>query len=256
MQFFKFKPNRLTLLIAVLSSIVFASPAATADVPFLPGEKLTFLLKWQFVPAGEAVMEVQPIKTIDGVSAYHFVLTAQSYPFFDMFYKVRDRIDGFADIDMTHSLLYKKKQREGDYRKQVVVSFDWKQHQARYSNFDKKKKTISVLPGSFDPLSVFYWSRFQDLRENTIISRPVSDGRRSVIGRAKVVRRETIKIKDKSYDTYLLEPELKHVRGVFRKSKNAKLEIWVTADERRLPVRIKSKVAVGSFIGELVSIRK
>jgi len=29
--------------------------------------------------------------------------------------------------------------------------------------------------------------------------------------------------------------------------------LWVTADKRRIPVKIKSKVVVGSFVGELVS---
>ncbi|MGA8180500.1 MAG: DUF3108 domain-containing protein, partial [Desulfobacterales bacterium] len=55
------------------------------------------------------------------------------------------------------------------------------------------------------------------------------------------------------YDTYLIEPELKHIGGVFEKSKNAKIQLWVTADKRKIPVKIKSKVAVGSFVGELVS---
>jgi len=40
---------------------------------------------------------------------------------------------------------------------------------------------------------------------------------------------------------------------VFEKSKNAKIQVWVTADKRRMPVKIKSKVVVGSFVGELVS---
>jgi hypothetical protein len=51
----------------------------------------------------------------------------------------------------------------------------------------------------------------------------------------------------------LVEPDLKHVGGVFKKSKNAKLRIWVTADARRIPVKIESEVIVGSFVGELVS---
>ena len=51
-----------------------------------------------------------------------------------------------------------------------------------------------------------------------------------------------------------MEPDLEHVGGVFKRSKDAKVQIWVTADERRIPVKIKSKVAVGSFVGELLSV--
>ena len=46
---------------------------------------------------------------------------------------------------------------------------------------------------------------------------------------------------------------MEHIGGVFKKSKGAKLQIWVTSDERRIPVKIKSKVSVGSFVAELVS---
>jgi len=57
-----------------------------------------------------------------------------------------------------------------------------------------------------------------------------------------------------TYDTYLFEPDIEHVGGVFEKSKDAKIELWITADKRRIPVRLRSKVIVGSFVGELVSM--
>ena len=58
----------------------------------------------------------------------------------------------------------------------------------------------------------------------------------------------------RTFDTYLVEPDLRHIGGVFKKTKNAKLQIWITADNRRFPVKVKSKLKVGSFIAELVSI--
>ena len=70
---------------------------------------------------------------------------------------------------------------------------------------------------------------------------------------AEMIKREVIMLNGKSYDTFLFQPDLKHVEGVFSKSKDAKIYIWVTADERRIPLKIKSKIVVGSFTGELVS---
>jgi len=67
------------------------------------------------------------------------------------------------------------------------------------------------------------------------------------------VKREKIKVASGTYDTFLVEPDLQHIGGVFEKSKDAKLKIWVTADKRRIPVKIKSKVIVGSFVAELIS---
>ena len=227
--------------------------AGENDLPFYPGEKLMFQLKWAFIPAGEAVIEILPIETIDGVIAYHFLLTAKSNSFIDHFYKVRDKIDAYADIEMTHSILYKKKQQEGKTNRDIVVNFDWKNNNAVYSTETETRPPIDILPGSFDPLSAFYFVRLFDLQEKLIIERPVTDGKKCIIGKAAVIKRETLKLSSGTYDTYLIEPEIEHVGGVFEKSKDAKIQVWVTADHRRIPVKLKSKVVVGSFVGELVS---
>ena len=85
-----------------------------------------------------------------------------------------------------------------------------------------------------------------------IIERSITDGKKCVVGRCTYIRREYIKVGKKRYDTWLLEPELKHVGGVFEKSGDSKIQLWVTADHRRMLVRIKSKVIIGSFFADLV----
>jgi uncharacterized protein YpmB len=81
----------------------------------------------------------------------------------------------------------------------------------------------------------------------------VTDGKKNVIGRLKIVRRETIEVGGKEYDTYLMEPETRHIGGVFKDSKNPKIQLWITADKRRILVKARSEVVVGSFVGELIS---
>ncbi len=245
------------IVIAFMMILGFAksSKAVEKAFPFYPGEKLTFQVKWGFIPAGEAVLEVHPIETTHGVKTYHFVMIAKTNPFIDLFYKVRDRIDAYTDIEMTHSILYKK-QKEGKTKKNVLVNFNWEKQEAQYSNFGEKRKPISILPGSFDPLSIFYAFRLHDPKENAEIEMAVTDGKRCVMGKAKVIKREKIKVASGTYDTYLAEPDLKNIGGVFKKSRGAKLEIWVTADTKRIPVKIKSKVIVGSFVAELISAEK
>jgi len=223
------------------------------NFPFIPGEKLTFALKWTFIPAGKAVLEVLPIKTIKGIKTNHFLLTVRSNSFVDQFYKVRDRIDAYTDIEMNHSVLYKKKQLEGTTKRDIVVKFNWDKKEASYTNFEEKRDPIKILAGTFDPLSVFYYARLFDLKNDLIIERPVTDGKKTVIGKAPIIKRETIKLKIGTFDTYLIEPEVEHIGGVFEKSKGAKIQLWVTADQRQMPVKIKSEVIVGSFVGELVS---
>lgn len=246
--------------LVIFTAIVFMTTLSLAesikarekDLPFHPGEKLTFQLKWSFIPAGEAVLEILPIETIQDVTSYHFVMLAKTYPFIDLFYKVRDRIDAFTDTGMTHSILYKK-QKKGKSKKNVVVTFNWEKQTTQYSNQGKKAKPISIKPSSFDPLSVFYAFRLYNLKVGAKIQIPVTDGKKCVMGEATVVKREKITVANRTYDTYLVEPDLKHIGGVFEKSKKAKLEIWVTADTQRIPVKIKSKVIVGSFVAELIA---
>jgi hypothetical protein len=248
-----FKPITFIIVFITILGSSHDIIAGEKDFPFHPGEKLTFVLKWTIIPAGESVLEVLPMETLDGVKTYHFLMTAESNAFIDTFYKVRDRIDAYTNTEMTHSVLYKKKQREGNSHRDVIVKFDWQNKKAQYTNLNERRPPIDIMPGSFDPLSAFYFVRFFDFQKTSKIERPVTDGKKCIIGRLSVIKRETLKLNSGTYDTYLIEPELKHIGGVFEKSKDAKIQLWVTADKRRIPVKIKSKVVVGSFVGELVS---
>ncbi|MBI5062494.1 MAG: DUF3108 domain-containing protein [Desulfatitalea sp.] len=224
-------------------------------MPFAPGEKLEYELRWGSIPAGIARLEVQPMENINGEPAYHFVLTAESNSFVDVFYKVRDRIDAFADIGMTRSVRYEKKQHEGSHKREELIEFDWEKRQASYSNFGEKRDPIRLMKGSFDPLSAFYYTRTAPLDpERGPLQRPITDGRKNVIGRLTVAARETITLSNgKTYQTLRVEPELKHVGGVFKATQNAKIQLWITDDAQRIPVRIQSKVKIGYFTGELIT---
>jgi len=223
------------------------------SMPFAPGERFKYALRWALVPAGEGVLEVLPMESINGIEVYHFRMTAATNSFVDIFFKVRDLIDSYTDKDMTHSIRYLKKQHEGSTKRNVAVEFDRNNHTAHYKD-EEKTESIEVLPGTFDPLSILYYARVARHWKNDSVERPVSDGSKCVMGRAHIVKRERVEVFTGSYDTFLLEPEMEHIGGVFEKSKGAKIKVWITADHRRIPVKIASKVVVGSFVGELVAI--
>jgi hypothetical protein len=207
----------LSFILIVSSEHIDAVPKTEDIFPFSPGEKLTFKLKWGIIPAGDVVLEVHPIETKNGINAFHFSMTVKSNPFIDVFYKVRDRIDSYVDLDMTHSLLYTKNQHQGSHKREVTVVFDWAKNEASYANYGKKREPISILPGSFDPLAVFYYYRQFELQDNSVIEIPVTDGKKCVIGIGRVLKRETLKMSSGTYDTFLIEPDLKHIGGVFKK---------------------------------------
>lgn len=219
-------------LMGLMLLVLLASPAGAAgEIPFLPGEKLTFQLRWGVIPAGEATLEVLPPRVVDGKRAHHFVLTARTNSFVDIFYKVRQRIDAYSDLGLNRSLLYEEVHTVGHRKRDARIVFDWEHMEARYINFGRTEKQVELDPGAFDPLSAFYYTRLFDPSRHPVLERPVTDGERCVIGRATVVGRQTIQVQCTTYDTFLIEPELKDVGGVFEKSKDAKLQTWVTADE-------------------------
>lgn len=228
--------------------------APAADPPFQPGEKLTFNLRWGIFSAGTAELEVHPMAEVEGEEAYHFSLTVRTNSFVDRIYKVRDRIDAYASSDMGGSTLYEKKQREGSHERDIRVTFDREAGTARYSNFGEEREPIEIVPGTFDPLSVFYAFRMMPIRENSTVELYVTDGKELQLGQGRIGRRETITVPAGEFETILVEPDMKDVGGVFEESDDATFRIWISDDERRIPIRLSSKVVVGSFKADLIEI--
>ncbi len=246
-------PGRWACL-AVCLSIVPPSVSWATTLPFGPGEKLTYVLKWGNIPAGETRMEIGPIETINGVNAFHFVMKTQTKGFVNIFFKLKERVDAYTDTDLAKSLAFRKKQTEGEHKRDEHIDFDWTAGTAQRTKFGKKSKPVKLEPGSLDPLSIFYYTRVALSNQNQSMERHVTDGKRIFKGRAKILRRETIALSDGStYDTFCVEPNLGNIGGVFQGDKDASLYIWLTADAHRIPVRFKSKLAVGHFIGELTA---
>lgn len=223
-------------------------------VPFAPGETLIYECHWNALPAGEIILKTSDFRQINGDTAYHFVMRMASSSFVDIFYRFRSRIEAYADLDVKRSLLYKKKEKVGNKKKEVEVRFDWQENLIRYIRHGKQKKTLLLPPGTLDPLSAFYALRLSDLSGRHIPEIPVSDGKKTFPGKATVTGRETLALKAGTFDTYVLEPETASFGGIFKQSADHSLHLWISSDERRLPVKIKSRVLIGSITVELVSM--
>ena len=243
-------------LLFVFSSGVFAGPSG---LPFKAGEQLEYSVSWERVPAGTARFEVKEHTAVDGQKAWYFVLEARSNSFVDWFAKIRDRLESLADPTLTRSLLYKKTQK-GKSNKEVVVEFDWDKKTATYSNFGGRRPPIEIPDNAFDPLASFYKLRTLNLDQAGDGGDPqslffsVTDGKKCFIQEGAVTRRESLSIASGTYDTVLIVPSVRYFSGVFKKSDNPTVRVWVSTDDFQLPVRIKIKVFIGSLVFDLVSI--
>lgn len=226
------------------------TPASIKQVPFQEGERLLYRAKWGAVSAGEAVIETLPLQMVQGRKSYHFALTAWSNPRLDSFFRVRERQDSFTNLELTHTLRYSKR-GTGHRTRDVVVNFDWQNMTATSINSGKPQKPVSIFPGTLDPLAVIFSIRAKRLEVGDVFEIPVTDGKKCVSLRAAVTGRETLVIDDRSYDTFVVLPDMESLSGFLKKGRQIKL--WYSADEQQVPVRMQSRFPIGNFVFELVT---
>jgi hypothetical protein len=245
------------VFVAVAFFVLLVSRPALAGVtvPYGPGERLTYEIHWTFIHAGDAVLEVMPDTELDGVAARHFKATAGTVPWVDAFYKVRDTMEAWTNPEVTHALRYVKDQNEGTYHKQVELVFDPAERRTRRYVKGELKHELEQPESVFDPMSVLFAFRSRILFKTMRFGANVTDGKVSVVGEAYVEDLETVETPMGDIPAFRVRIDVKHLSGVFRKSPDAELLVWFSADARRIPVKVRSKVVVGHFTLELVDYR-
>jgi len=208
--------------------------------PFRAGESLRFSVQYGFIHAGSAWLEVPEVRQWKGREVYQLVARAESNAFFSRFYKVRERIESYWDRHGLYSRRYFEDRREGKYRQKSDIVFDPDRNEAVYSD----GRTFPVPPRVQDALSAFYYTRTQALPVGGSIVFHYHASRKSQPLQVKVLGREHVETPAGEFDCVVVEPILK-AGGIFKNS--GRLLIWLTDDQRRMPVLMKSKVAIGSI---------
>ncbi len=245
------------LLVAVVLSSSHLRAATEDEAPascFGQYEKLSYVVRWGIIRAGTVVFESTAFHDHDGVPRLRFSLTAKTNPFVSRFFNVRHHFESIVDRSLTHSVWYRKNRREGDIHEEIEVVIDAKNAHAQRSKFGETAAPISILPGTFDPLSFFYKFRTLPIRQHDAARIPVTDGYMSTEGRMNVYGVEMVRTRFGRRRTYLASPDPDNSGSIFTIYRDATLNIWFSADDRRIPVKFASAVMIGSFICELVAI--
>jgi len=227
------------------SNEVLVAPAR----PIRPGESLRFAVKYGIIQAGSAWLEIPEVRRYQDHEVYLLVARAESNAFFSRFYKVRERIESYWDRHGLYSRRYFEDRREGKFRQKSDIVFDTDRGTAVYSD----GRTFPVPARVQDALSAFYYFRTQALPVGGSIVFHYHASRKSQPLQVKVLGRERISTPAGTFDCLGVEPILK-AGGIFKHS--GRLVIWVTDDERRMPVLMKSKVTIGSISVVLVEARQ
>ena len=213
------------------------------------GERLEFSVGYGVIKAGTAVMEIADIVKLNGKKCYHIVSTARSNKFFSVFFKVDDKVESFMDVYGLYSWRYDKHLREGKFRADVSMVFDQENHLAIYN---EGKDTFEVAEYAQDVLSAFYFVRTQKLSVGKSIFVANHTDKKNYPLEVKVLRKERVKVQAGEFDCLVVEPILQ-TPGIFEHK--GSLTVWLTDDEVKMPVLMKSKVVIGSISTELINYR-
>ncbi len=215
---------------------------------FKVGEKLTFAIKWGAITAGYSTLEVHEIIEMNGRKVYHIIAKTRSTSFFDKLYKVRDTVETFVDVESLCTWRFRKDLNEGKYHKVKETIYDQRNHTAT-----TKGNVVTVLPFVQDVLSALYYLRTHDIKIGTNYDIDVNTDKKNWSLRVNVLKEEIVKTKAGKFRTICIEPVLRE-EGIFKQK--GRLWIWVTNDDKKIPVLMESKILVGSIVAVLVKLKK
>lgn len=243
-------PVCILLLLASLPGSVVAD-----DMPFNVGEKLILSASYGDIMAGVAVLEVEKWVRYQGRDVLKLTMKLDSSSAFSDFFYVQDRVETLFDPELRASLRYEKNLLEGDYVEKEILYFD---HDARTITSAADVRT-GIVHGGCDTLAVAYNIRFNDMSVGSSFTFPYADATRNETVTVDVVAKETVTVPAGTFECYKLVPDLRPESEVlndegeeYKLSRvHGKIYIWVTVDERHLPVKVVGQSWFGEVVAQL-----
>ncbi len=191
------------------------------------------------IMGGHGILEVPNIVRRDGNICFWLRSKAYSSGFVGQIYPVNDIVESFIDVDSFYPWEFRKDVQEGNYRDKYTIKFDQINHIAiRESTFE-----VETYPRVQDILSAFYYVRTLNLEPGDTIPLPYHDNGGNYPLIVIVHRREEVEVPAGKFSCIVVEPKMK-VEGLFKRK--GRMLIWLTDDEKKMPVKMESKIPVGS----------
>ncbi len=210
---------------------------------FKAGEKLTYRMHYGFVDAGEAVLEIKKTnKKVKGRSLLHVVGTGRTLGSFNWVFKVQDRYESYIDSEGVFPWMFIRRVDEGGFK--INQDYIFKQNVNKVKTQDKKE--FKVTDGIQDMLSSFYYARTLDYSTAKIGQEYAMDmfiDNEIFPFKIKYMGVETIKTRKGKFECIKIRPLM--MKGRVWETEDS-MTIWVTNDNNKIPVLVKTKIAVGS----------
>lgn len=211
------------------------------------GEKLDYRVGYKFITAGSATFEIlpQPVKK-NNRDCYDIRFEVRSLESLEWLYSVRDRYRTVLDVSGIFPWEFNQSLREGGYSRDFNATLDQANHTARTNEGD-----FSITPYIHDIVSAFYYVRTQNLRSypngGVMQLRNFFNKECYDLG-VKILGIQTIEVEAGKFRCIVVEPLIKE-GGLFKS--DGRILIWLSDDERKIPVKVSSKIPIGSIDAEL-----
>ena len=200
-------------------------------VPFGVGERLDYEARLSGIRVGNGFMEVSKMDSIRGREAWH---TSFGIKGGLAFFRVNDRYESWFDTRSLASLRYHQQIDEGSYERE-----------RKYEIYPDRRVYVDAAgteqPTAEDPLddgSFLYFLRTIPLEvgKEYTFDRYFRLDRNPV--RIRVLRRERVSVPAGTFDALVVQPIIK-TKGIF--SENGRAEVWLSDDEHRIVLQMKSR---------------
>jgi hypothetical protein len=249
--------SKIKILIVILTVILIFFPSEkfaqkrddfrkVENNAFKVGEKLTFDVNYGFITAGVAEYNISKTMKLAGRDVYQITFGVNTVSTFDALYKVRDRYETYVDIEGLFPWRFEQHIREGKYTRDFSAFFDQRKGKAKTS-----EGSYTIPKYVNDIVSAFYFARtidFSKMKKEERIHLENFYKDKTYPLDVVYKGRETVSVKAGTFDCIILEPEIKE-GGLFKSEGN--VVIWLTNDACRIPVKVKTKIIIGSIDAEL-----
>ena len=230
---------------------------AQSESSFQSGEWLKFKLNYSgWVKAGIATLEVKEA-TFKNRVVCHVVGKGWTTGAIKWFFKVNDRYESYFDKATGRPYKFIRNINEGGHVKNRVIEFDYEKNLAFVNDLrHKTKKIVSITSDIQDMVSAYYYLRDHYDTQTIKVGHTVKLNMffdNEIFGfKLKFLGRETINTKFGNINCLKFRPYVMAGR-VFHEEESVTL--WVSADNNKIPIKIKADLRVGSLRSDLVAFK-
>jgi hypothetical protein len=226
-------------------------PPPPGPAPFAPGETARYNAFWagagMNVSAGEITVTVErPL--------YTFVAKAETAPWMARFFEAHDTFTTRTNSQLVPEV-HERDQREGSRHVRRTFLYQHSERVIRIGRdaaraMGEEGVALPLVESARDAVSAVFYTRTMPLVNGDTYRIPVNEAGRSMVIDLTVAGRETITVQGREVSAIRVDPRIR--RRVERRHPIAAV-LWLSDDERKLPLAMDIEAAFGRVRLELIS---